>query len=158
MSSSARSTAASTAARTTDWPRTIILVFIAIGIGVTAYLSYTKLTATSAICVEGGAFNCDVVSNSSYSRLMGIPVAYLGFGTYLVLAAMMLLENRIGLLREYGAMLFFGIALFSFLFSVWLIYIQVFRLEALCIWCLAHEVSITIIFVMSIIRLRRSLA
>ena len=152
------SSASSSQPAASNWPRTIILVFIAIGIGITSYLTYVKITAVPTVCVEGGAFNCDVVQNSSYAKLMGIPVAYLGLATYLTLAILVTLENRVGILREYGAMLTFGVALFAFLFSVWLVYVQVFRLEALCIWCLGHEISITIIFLMSLIRLRRALS
>lgn len=152
------SSASSSQPAASNWPRTIILVFIAIGIGITSYLTYVKITAAPTVCVEGGAFNCDVVQNSSYAKLMGIPVAYLGLATYLALAILVTMENRIGILREYGAMLTFGVALFAFLFSVWLVYVQVFRLEALCIWCLGHEISITIIFLMSLIRLRRALS
>lgn len=137
--------------------RIVSLILVAVGIAITAYLSYTKLTNTAVQCVEGGAFNCEIVQGSVYSKMFGIPVAYLGFATYLTLGALLILENRIAFLREYGVMLFFGITLFAFLFSMWLVYVQVFRLEALCPWCLAHEVTMTLLFIASGLRLRKSL-
>jgi len=137
--------------------RTISLVLIVIGIFISGYLSYVKLTNVAMVCVESGAFNCEVVQNSAYSRLFGIPVAWLGLATYLVMGAIILFEKRIAFLREYGIMLMFGVNLFAWLFSMWLVYAQFFLLKALCPWCLSHEVVITILFVISILRLRKSL-
>lgn len=137
--------------------RTISLVLIAIGIFISGYLSYVKLTDVAMVCVESGPFNCEVVQNSAYSRLFGIPIAWMGLGTYLVMGAIILLEKRVAFLREYSIMLIFGINLFAWLFSMWLVYVQFVLLKALCPWCLSHEVVITILFVISSLRLRKSL-
>lgn len=147
-----------TAARSTeDVLRWLSLLLIVIGIGVSGYLTYVKLTDVAMICVEDGAFNCDVVQNSAYSRLLGIPIAYMGLGTYLVLGGLLLFGDRIPVIRDYNLVLFFAINLFAFLFSMWLVYVQVGILEALCMWCLAHEIIITILFVISSVRLWRHL-
>ncbi len=138
--------------------RIIALILVVIGLLISGYLSYVKLTDSSTQCLDTGAFNCDAVQSSSYSRMFGIPLPYLGFATYLVIGALILLENRVALLRDYGMILEFGIILFSFLFSAWLAYVQVFVLQALCIWCLAHELTMTILFFVSIPRLMRSLS
>jgi uncharacterized membrane protein len=136
-----------------DALRTASFVLVAIGIAITAYLSYVKLTDTNAVCIEGGAVSCEVVQNSSYSKLLGIPIVYLGLLAYLGLGALLVLENRIGLLRENGALIVFGITLFAFMFSAWLVYLQFFQLKALCPWCLGHELTMTILFIVSSIRL-----
>lgn len=135
----------------------LALVFVAVGLFISAYLSYVDLTDSSAVCIEGGAFNCDLVQRSVYSELMGIKIAYLGLGVYLLLGAMLLLENRIPFLQTYGPMMVFGITLFGFLYSVWLIYVQAFRLEAFCPWCLGQEAAMTLLFIASIVRLRQAL-
>ena len=135
----------------------ISLVLVVVGIFVSGYLSYSQFTDSTMVCVEGGAFNCEVVSNSAYARFMGIEVAYLGLATYLLIGALLLLENRVAVLQDYGIILIFGITLFAFLFSMWLVYAQVVLLQALCPWCLAHEINITILFVVAILRLRQSL-
>ncbi|MBZ0284892.1 MAG: vitamin K epoxide reductase family protein [Anaerolineae bacterium] len=141
-----------------DTLRILSLVLIAVGIVISGYLSYVKLTNVAMVCVESGAFNCEVVQNSAYSRLFGIPIAWLGLATYLVMGAIILLEKRVAFLREYSAIMVFGINLFGWLFSMWLVYVQVVLLKALCPWCLSHEVVITILFVISGLRLRRSLS
>jgi len=153
-----QSTKVATSGKSRDWLYTISLVLVVIGIGISGYLSYVKLTETATICVGGGAFNCEVVQSSVYSKLFNIPIAYLGLATYLVLAALLLLQNRIAFLQEYGVMLQFGIIIFAFLFSVWLVYLQAFQLKAFCTWCLSHEVTMTLLFIISIFRLKKSLA
>ena len=141
-----------------DWLYTVSLVLVAIGIFISGYLSYVKLTDVPMVCVQGSVFNCEVVQNSIYSRLFNIPIAWLGFATYLVIGALLLLQNRVAFLREYGVMIQFGVILFAFLFSMWLVYVQFFRLQALCPWCLSHEANMTILFGITIVRLKRSLA
>lgn len=131
---------------------------IAIGLVVSGYLTYVKMTDVAMVCVDSGIFDCGVVQNSVYSRMFGIPIAYMGFATYIVLGAILLLEKRVRFLEENGLIMFFGINLFAFLFSMWLVYVQFVLLQALCPWCLAHEVVITILFVVSSIRLKRMLA
>jgi uncharacterized membrane protein len=137
---------------------TLSLILVVIGLLVAGYLSYTSLTKSSVICIESGEFDCDLVQNSAYAKFMGIPVAYLGFATYVVLGLMLLFEQRFALLREYGITLVFGITLFAFLFSLWLVYAQAVLLHAFCQWCLIHEITMTLLFIISIVRLKRMLS
>jgi uncharacterized membrane protein len=140
-----------------DMLRIASLILIAIGIVISGYLSYTKLTDTSVVCTESGAINCEVVQTSIYSKFMGIEVAYLGLAAYLFLGAVILLESRLSFLQEYGITLVFGITLFAFLFSMWLVYVQVALLQAICLWCLGHEITMTLLFIVSGLRLRQML-
>lgn len=137
--------------------RKLSLLLVFIGIFVSGYLSYAKLTDSTLVCAGGQYFNCDLVENSAYSRFLGIPVGFLGFGTYLLLALILVFEGRTSFLSNYGISLFFGVNLFAFLYSIWLVYAQVVILQALCQWCLMHEVTITILMAISTIRLRRAL-
>ena len=147
-----------TSSKSRDWLYIISLVLVVIGIGISGYLSYVKLTATPTVCIEGGGFNCEVVQSSIYAKLFNIPIAYLGFATYLVIGALLLLQYRIAFLQEYGVMIQFGIIMFAFLFSIWLVYLQAFQLKAFCMWCLSHEVTMTLLFIVSIPRLKRALS
>ncbi|MCB9453659.1 MAG: vitamin K epoxide reductase family protein [Anaerolineaceae bacterium] len=137
--------------------RYLALVLAAVGLFISGYLSYVEITDTSAICVESSTFNCDLVQSSIYSEIMGIKIAYLGVVTYLLLGVLLLVEDRIPLLHEYGPVLIFGITLFGFLYSVWLVYVQAFRLEAFCPWCLGQELAMTLLFIISSLRLRQAL-
>ncbi len=145
---------------------------ILVGIFVTTYLSWTKFTEdplakqlfgiepAHVVCVANGAFNCDAVTKSAYSRFpinTGIPIAYLGLGMYLIYAALMILEKRVAFFEANAKIIMFGVALFGWMFSMWLVYLQFFVLQALCIWCLSHETNMTILFAMISYRLWRSL-
>jgi uncharacterized membrane protein len=126
--------------------RNIQLLSIVFGLFVSGYLSYLKITHVPSICIENGPFNCEVVLNSAYSDFAGIPIAYLGFAVYMIIGLVLVFENRIAFLQEYGKLITFGVGLFAWLFSMWLIYVQFFLLQALCPWCLSHETNFTIQF------------
>jgi uncharacterized membrane protein len=138
--------------------RILSIGLVVFGLLISGYLSYVKLVEVPTICVaDSSIFNCEVVTNSVYSRMAGIPIAYLGFIVNVVILALLLLENRVAILKENGTALVFGVVLFAFLYSVYLVYLQFFVLQALCPWCLSHEAYLTILFIVSIIRLRRSM-
>ncbi len=137
--------------------RTVSLLLIAAGLLISGYISYTDLTQTSLVCSDTGAINCDLVHSSVYSRLAGIKIGYLGFLAYLGLGGLLVLENRLPILQVYGKTLIFGATLFAFLYAIWLIYVQAVLLEAFCIWCMAHEINITLLFAISALRLWRNL-
>ncbi len=126
--------------------RGIQYLLVLVGLIIASYLSYLKLAAAPAACVDAGPFDCNVVLNSQYSELAGLPIAYLGLGVYALIGLVMLFERRLSFLEQYGSLLIFGIGLFAWLFSMWLVYVQFFLLEALCPWCLSHEANFTLLF------------
>ena len=95
--------------------------------------------------------------NSVWSRLAGIDIALLGLLAWLLLGALLVLETRSHFLRSQGPLLVFGLSLFGFLFSLWLIYVQAGILAAFCLWCLGHELVMTLMFLSSAARLRLTL-
>lgn len=129
--------------------RNLSILILIVAIGISGYLSYLKFDDAKAVCVAGGSFDCGVVLNSIYSEVADIPIAYLGLATNLIVLSMLLLEDRIGFLREFGVTLIFGIVLFAFLFSMYLIYVQAVLIESFCPWCLSHEGLITVLFILS---------
>jgi uncharacterized membrane protein len=131
---------------------------VALGLLVSGYLSYVKLTDVPMVCMGGGVFNCDVVQNSAYSRIFNIPIAWLGFATYLIIGGLLLFQYRTPFLREFGGMLIFGVVLFAFVYSMYLVYIQFVVLQALCQWCLTHEAIMTILFIVTCFRLKNELS
>jgi uncharacterized membrane protein len=129
--------------------RTLSFIILAFAIGVSGYLSYLKLTDTSAVCLHGGKFDCGTVLSSRYSELGGVPIAYLGLATNLIIVALLIFTPRMVALRDYEQTLVFAVVLFEFLFSVYLVYIQAERIGAYCPWCLSHEGAITLLFLVS---------
>ena len=109
----------------------------------TAYLIYLhyKPTATEW-CKFGEKFDCDIVNKSIYAEIFDIPVAVLGFGTYLVLFALAwMVRKKIG---STSALLWFmfGITAIGVLFSGYLTTIELFVLGAICIFCIVQQIII----------------
>jgi len=137
--------------------RRLSFLVLVVAIGVSGYLSWLKISNEHAVCVQGGRFDCGTVLNSAYSELGGIPIAWLGLATNLIVVGILVAETRVAALRPYGAILSFAVVLFAFLFSVYLVYVQAFLIQAYCIWCLSHEALITILFGISSWRLYKEL-
>ena len=134
-----------------------MMILLVAALGISLYLSYVELADKESVCLEGEVFDCNAVQTHSTSKILGFPVAYGGVIANVVLLGMLLLENRIPLLEESGVTLVFLAVLFGVMFSIYLIYLQAFVIEAYCIWCLTHEAMITLLFGLSAWRLRKSL-
>lgn len=158
----------STHMQTRDWLRYAGLVLAVLGLLVAVYMSWAELTGQETSCpgatgenFEAGpgtvAVDCGYVQTSIYSKAFGIPVALLGVGGYLMILAVWVLEERLPVLREYGHMLVFGLALFGFLFSLYLTYIELFVIYTVCTWCLTSAALMTLIFIVAVLRLIQSI-
>lgn len=109
------------------------------GVALSVYLSWVHVVVTySGEAVEGlcnlsTKINCNVAAGSSYSSVMGVPIAVLGLGFYLGVAVMLLFHRRDGE-RHVPHML---MALFAAacLYSVFLAGISAFVLAAFCWAC-----------------------
>ena len=137
--------------------KTVSIILVVLGILVSGYISYTTLTGGETVCVGGGHFDCGAVQSSKYSKFMGIPVAYIGLATYLFILGLIVLEERIALLQDNSVLFVFGITLFAFLYSMYLVYLQWQVLDAWCNWCLMHEVIMTLLFITTVFRLMQVL-
>ncbi|MEW5940968.1 MAG: vitamin K epoxide reductase family protein, partial [Chloroflexota bacterium] len=69
--------------------------------------------------------------------------------------ATVLFEKRYEFLRQNGMMILFGLTLMGFLFSMYLVYVEVVRLKAYCPFCVTSQVTMTLIFILTVIRLVR---
>ncbi|MBV7338607.1 vitamin K epoxide reductase family protein [Chloroflexi bacterium TSY] len=136
----------------------LLFILILLGLLISGYLSYAKLFGTSTICL-GGSQSCDLVQNSVYAYLLGIPIAYLGFLTYVVLLFLWLI--KITDWQEWGELavqIFFGITLIGSIFSLYLTYIELFVLYEICQWCVASAFVIWVLLILSGSWLKQDLA
>lgn len=124
-----------------------------LGLLVSIYMTIFKLTNNEAMCIGSGG--CSVVNASRYSEVNGIPVAVIGVGGYAAILALLFLERRPGFLQENGTMILFGVSLVGFLFTLYLIVVEVFFIKAYCPFCLTSQAVMTILFILSVIRLIR---
>jgi uncharacterized membrane protein len=108
----------------------MLLVLAALGVLISAYLTWTHFAGLAPVCTGSGR-GCETVQSSRYASILGIPVALLGLVAYggLIFSA--------ALWREAGVYLGFLISLVGTLFSAYLTYLEIFVIGALCQWCLA---------------------
>jgi uncharacterized membrane protein len=115
------------------------------------YLSLVKLAHTEVYC--GGSSICDIVNSSPYSMIKGVPIAFLGLGAYLFLIVILFLEKRKVISLENFVYLNFGVCLVGLLFSIYLTYIELFVLHAICPYCFASAVIMLLLFTLSVVRI-----
>jgi uncharacterized membrane protein len=118
-----------------------------------AYLVYVKIFHAPIYCTPGLG-DCASVQNSQWSTLWGIPIAVFGALAYLALIGCYLLERKVTLLGRYSIYILFGISFFGFLYSLYLTWLEFFVIHAMCQWCILSAICMTIIFILTIVRLR----
>ena len=130
-----------------EWTLRRLIAFVAaLGVGVAVYITIADNGGGAPTCLAGGT-GCETVANSSYSHLLGVNVAVFGIVGYALLLASAFFVSDAARL---GA---FVVALGGFGFSVYLTWIELFKIEAICQWCVASAVLMTMLFLLSATRL-----
>jgi uncharacterized membrane protein len=116
-----------------------------VGLGIAAYLTYIHYAGLHPLCLASGG--CEKVQSSHWSKLAGIPVATIGLVGYAAILALLFVPGEAGLA---GCAL---VALVGFGFSAYLTYVELFRIHAVCQWCVASAILMTLLAVLSVTRL-----
>jgi uncharacterized membrane protein len=116
--------------------RIAAIVIAVVGIGVATYIAIADASRGSPVCLAGGQ-GCETVAESHYSHLAGINVAVIGIVGYVLLLAAAIVRGDAG--RFSGLLL----AAIGFGFSVYLTYLELFVIDAICQWCVASAVLMT---------------
>lgn len=121
--------------------RTLRLVAAALsllGIAVATYVAISEFGGGTPVCLAGG-HGCETVARSRYSHLAGVNVAVIGIAGYVLLLGASALRGEAG--RFAG----FSVALVGFGFSAYLTYLELFVIDAICQWCVASAVLMTLL-------------
>ena len=93
---------------------------------------------------------CATVQNSEYAQIFGVSLSYLGFITYAVMLVSALIPGfwgrLIGIITSVGGMLF----------TLWLLYAELFLIEAICPWCVTSLVIMALALTVAITRIVRA--
>ena len=124
--------------------RAAAIVVAVIGLGIATYLTIVHYTGGVSVCAI--AHGCETVQKSDYSKLAGVPVALLGMLGYVgILAALIRDDERS---RDVAAF----ISILGFGFSAWLTYVEIVKLDAICIWCVGSAICMTILTALTVSR------
>ena len=133
------------------WLYRASIILTLIGLAVSIYMTVFKLTDNETMCIGNGG--CSIVNDSPYAVIYGIPVAAFGVGGYLAILAVLIVEKKNNLLKQNTTLITFGLTLIGFLFTLYLIYLEIFVIKALCPFCVTSQIAMTILFTLSVIRL-----
>jgi uncharacterized membrane protein len=114
--------------------RLLAAVVALAGVAVAGYLTWSHYAGGSVVCPVGGG--CETVQESEYAKLAGIPVAVLGLSAYVAILALVAWDAPVARLAAAA------LSLTGLLFSFYLLVVQLFVIDAICVWCLANDVVI----------------
>jgi uncharacterized membrane protein len=138
--------AAPTSRRVPLWVAAASLGLSLTAVAVASYLTVTHYTDPAALaCPDTGIVNCTLVTTSTWSVVFGVPLAVLGL---LWAGAMTVLSLpwawRPGTPWVEGARLAGSGA--GAAMVLYLVYVELFRIGAICLWCTAMHVTAVCLF------------
>jgi len=117
------------------------------GVGVAGYLTWVHFDDAALVCVAGGG--CETVQESEYAEIAGVPVAALGLVAYSIVLGLVAWDSPAARLAAAT------IALVGLLFSMYLLVLQLFVIDAVCVWCMVNDVVIApLLALLTALRLR----
>jgi uncharacterized membrane protein len=133
--------------------RMLVATLALAGIFLSAYLALYKLGYIGVIACSIGS--CETVQTSRWATFLGMPVAVWGVGFY-VTAFVVAMAGVQGPFADSPRPSVALVALsgWGVLFSAWLTYLELFVIDAICMWCIVSAILVTIIFVVSLLDLR----
>jgi uncharacterized membrane protein len=127
-------------------PAAILAVLDVIGLVIASYLSVVELQGGVPVC--GPIHGCEEVARSEYSRIAGIPVAVFGVALSLALLSLALAWWRTSL--HVLLLAHYGLSLAGVVFEVYFLYLQLFVIGAVCVWCTSYGLSLVARFVVAL--------
>ena len=132
-----------------DWKSYAIPVLALIGIFVASYLTYIHWFPESNLCT--GLGDCETVNASRWSTIRGFPIAALGLGMYVIILGLSFYRLRSqSEPHSFIVPAIFGLSLVGVLYSAYLTYIELFVIYAICPYCVASAIIVTLIFGLSV--------
>jgi uncharacterized membrane protein len=113
-----------------------------VGLGIAAYLTIVHYAGGEPVCAI--AHGCATVQKSDYATLAGVPVALLGVIGYLGILGALIRDDETA--RTAAAFL----SLAGVGFSAWLTYVEVAKLDAICIWCVGSAICMTLLAALTV--------
>ncbi len=143
-----RAIPASTTAR---WVVVGSLLLCVLGLADAGYLTFEHFTSSSTLaCSDNGAINCLKVTTSSYSKVLGIPVALLGLLYFVAMTVLCLPQawrSAQPVVRR-ARLAAAGIGMLSVIYLVW---VELFKVDAICLWCTGVHVLTFALFALVVI-------
>lgn len=118
------------------------------GLFVALYLTLYKLGYIGEITCAVGS--CELVQTSRWATFLGLPVAAWGVGYYVTVfgVAMAGTTERWEDSRT-ASLILLALTAWGALFSLWLTYLELFVIDAICQWCVVSAVLALVLLVLA---------
>jgi len=129
--------------------RQTIALLALVGLLISLYLALHRLGIIGTLqCGTGG---CETVQSSAYAVFLGVPVAFYGVAGYVALLVLSLTGLQPAFVSRRGPTVWLAVmSVVGFAFTMYLTYLELFVLHAICRWCVASAVVMTAITVVAV--------
>jgi uncharacterized membrane protein len=128
------------------WAQIATLGLSLLAVGIACYLTVAHYADPAALaCPDTGIVNCQLVTTSSWSVVLGVPLALLGLLWALVMTGLSTpwaWRSRAGWFDRVRL----GLAGAGALVVLYLVYVELFRVGAICLWCTAMHLTAVCLF------------
>ena len=137
--------------------RLLIAAIAGLGALTTAYLTFVKFTQSSVACPTQ---SCDLVLSSEYAQIFGLPLALFGFLAYAGMVVFALAPYSVkstqnkdlrSQLENWTWLLLLSGAIAMSVFSGYLIYLLLFKIKAVCLYCVASAIFSVSLLILTLI-------
>jgi len=128
--------------------RMLVALVALAGVFVASYLTMYKLGYIGTLACAVGS--CETVQTSKWATFLGFPVGAWGVAYYIFVLGLAIagLTGQLADSRRLSEILL-GVTGFGLVFSLWLTYLELFVIHAICQWCVISAILATILFILS---------
>jgi|CXWL01.1.fsa_nt_gi uncharacterized membrane protein len=115
-----------------------LFVLALIGTADSVYLAQSAMTDIPLVCDIDGLDDCNVVAQSPYSKLLGIPLGAYGVVFYVISLIALIVIVYAPRRLWYKALV--GVSVLGALMSIVFLAIQLFLIQAICVYCILSAI------------------
>lgn len=131
-----------------DYLYKIIIPLSLVGIGLAIFLFYEYLFQPEVSpCYINSVINCEASTKGPLATTLGIPTALYGLLGYIIIL--------VAAIKKWPKLVF-GMSTFGLVFCLRITFIELFFIKQICPVCLACQVIMAILFILSILLLKQN--
>ncbi|MBE3559490.1 MAG: vitamin K epoxide reductase family protein [Ktedonobacteraceae bacterium] len=143
------------------WAQLTLLTLSLMGIGISIYLTAVHYTTTPLVCSTSGVINCERVLSSSYALVPGtdVPISIAGLAWFVIAGLLAVVNMYIWRQGERAIQSIrvaqVGWSILGLLTAFYLVYVEIVKLDALCLWCTILHVIILVMLFITLTQMQR---
>ena len=124
------------------WPTVVLAI---VGLAISIYLTVIHYRHELLTCGLGG--DCETVQSSKWAMIGPIPLALFGVAMCAAVIALAVARMRLPHLAVPATGIMFAVALSGLLYESYLTYLELFVIDAICVWCVAFAIVLLLLVI-----------